>query len=284
MQPQYYAPDYTLDVCASEDGKNMNTVRYLEANKTRIFENLRSIAGPPSVQMQDVPRSSLAFWTEPDAEDARRDADEDDHPDVRYTAYRLDRHIQKEELSDSVTEDGLNSAYVVCKTKQEDCLPKPCHNSHNRGEDIEFATYDRAALESERVGPGGPEQMIAEEQYNHGYLLATVYKPSPIEVHKPLLTKSLTSTTKSGFSSAVSPPKPARVPSKHPLDDPRCECCRTGKVKCDKARPFCGTCVRRGRSHLCLYRRLDGTIGPDPGAEAVLALAEGVSTTNMELD
>ncbi|OBT62823.1 hypothetical protein VE03_07685 [Pseudogymnoascus sp. 23342-1-I1] len=261
---EYYAPEYTLDVPASTDKKNLNTVQLLEEYKIRIFENLRSIAGPPSVQLQDVPRSSLAFWVDPEVEDMRKDADEDDYPDVRYTTYRRDRHIHKDgDLSDSDDEDGTNSAYDMSKHKQKESPAKPRRNYHSHGEreDAGYATYGRVTLRSDTEKPGVLKQMMGVEERAN--------KLSPI--------KGLTTGT--NFSSADSPTRP-----RNPADDPRCECCKTGKTKCDKARPFCSTCVRRNRQNRCLYRRMDGTIGPDPGAEAALALVAGIGITNMQLD
>lgn len=206
--------------------------------------------------MQDVPRSSLAFWVRPEAEDTRYDADEDDYPDVRYTTYRRDRQIHRDEdLSDSDDEDDI-------KRRQKGSPAKPLHNHHSHGDDVEYAMY--VTLKSDTERPGVPEQMIRLEQH--------AKKLSPI--------KSLTDTN---VNSAGSPARtPAKARPRNPADDPRCECCKIGKTKCDKARPFCSTCVRRNRQDRCLYRRLDGTIGPDPGA--ALALVEGIGIANMGLD
>lgn len=208
--------------------------------------------------MQDVPRSSLAFWVRPEAEDARYDADEDDYPDVRYTAYRRDRQIYRDEdLSDSDDEDEDD-----IKRRQKGSPGKPLRNYHNHGDNVEHARY--VTLKSDTERPGVPEEMIRPEQH--------AKKLSPI--------KRLIDTNVNPAGS------PARTPAKawlrNPADDPRCECCKVGKTKCDKARPFCSTCVRRNRQDRCLYRRLDGTIGPDPGA--ALALVEGIGIANMELD
>ena len=107
--------------------------------------------------MQDVPRSSLAFWVRPEAEDARYDADEDDYPDVRYTAYRRDRHIHRDEdLSDSDDEDDI-------KRRQKGSPTKPLHNHHSHENDVEYARYVTLKLGTKR--PGVPEQMIRLEQH-----------------------------------------------------------------------------------------------------------------------
>jgi hypothetical protein len=201
--------------------------------------------------MQDVPRSSLAFWVAPEAENARKDADEDDYPDVRYTPYRRDRQIHNdEELSDSDYEDGIT--YAMSRLRQKDTPTKSPRNYRNHGKD---GTYGRVALRSDTRRPGILEQMMGVEQH------ANTLSP----------TKCLTTDTNVGFV-ADSPTRPSKARPRDPADDPRCECCKVGKTKCDKARPFCSTCVRRNRQDRCLYRRLDGTIGPDPGAEAAIAL------------
>lgn len=213
--------------------------------------------------MQDVPRSSLAFWVDPEVEGARKDADEDDYPDIRYTTYRRDRHIHRdEELSDSEYEDkyGVNSPWVALSNRRQNRSPaKPHHaNYHTHREDVEYATYGRARPDTE--GFGAPEKMIGGEQH--------VNKLSPM--------RRLMTHTKTEVSRAGDPASPWKPQPRNPADDPRCESCKTGKTKCDKARPFCSTCIRRNRQDRCLYRRLDGTVGPDPGAGAALALAEEI--------
>ncbi|KFY18321.1 hypothetical protein V493_08720 [Pseudogymnoascus sp. VKM F-4281 (FW-2241)] len=266
VNDEYYQVNYKLDVCAATDKKNLNTVQVLEANKIRIFENLRSIVGPPSIQMQDVPRSSLAFWAQPEAEGAREDADENDYPDVRDTTYRRDRQIQKEgELSDSDGEDDTNSAYLMSKRRLLNDSPvNPRLDYHSHGEEVENATY--AALKSDTDRHEVGEQIIMMEQQAN--------KLSPIK-------KLATGTN---LRSTHSPARIAKSTARNPADDPRCECCKVGKTKCDKARPFCSTCVRRNRQNRCLYRRPDGTIGPDPGAEAALAIVEGIGISSMQLE
>lgn len=208
--------------------------------------------------MQDVPRSSLAFWVAPEVEDARKDADEDDYPDVRYTPYRRDRQVYKDdELSDSDDEDGIT--YAMSRRRHKGTPTKAPRNYRSHGKDVEYGTYGRVALRTDIERPGIPEEMMKVEA------------------------KSLTTDTNVG-SAADSPTRPAKARPRDPADDPRCECCKIGKTKCDKARPFCSTCVRRNRQDRCLYRRLDGTIGPDPGAEVAMALVEGIGIANMQLD
>ncbi|KFY13202.1 hypothetical protein V492_03426 [Pseudogymnoascus sp. VKM F-4246] len=214
---EYYAPDYQLDVCAATDKKNLNTVQTLEANKIRIFENLRSIAGPPSVEIQDVPRSSLAFWVDPEVEGARRDEDEDDYPDVRYTTYRRDRQVHRDEdLSDSYDEEGINDAYVMPIRRQNDSPRNSTRNYQSYGEedveDVEDAADRRAArpdygspaLKSDTTGPGEREQTIWLEQHAN--------KLSP--------TKSLTTVIKA-TNTARSPARAGKPQPRNPANDPR---------------------------------------------------------------
>lgn len=211
--------------------------------------------------MQDVPRSSLAFWVDPEVEGARKDADEEDYPDIRYTTYRRDRHIHKdEELSDSEDEDKDGTPWAVLSNRRQNRSPaKPHHSKYDtHGEDVEYATYGRARPDTER--PGAPEKLIGGEQHAN--------KLSPM--------RRLMAHTNTEVSPASDPASPQKLQPRNPADDPRCESCKTGKTKCDKARPFCSTCIRRNRQDRCLYRRLDGTVGPDPGAEAALALAEEI--------
>ncbi|KFY44096.1 hypothetical protein V495_03640 [Pseudogymnoascus sp. VKM F-4514 (FW-929)] len=243
---QYYAPDYKLDVCASDDKENRNTFQHLEAKKIRIFENLRSIAGPPSVQMQDVPRSSLAFWVAPDAEDARKDADEDDYPDVRNTIYRSDRKIYKdEEMDDSDDEYDIDYGYATAKRRRNHSSTKPpptkpSRSYYSHSKDFEYATHDRATLNSKAKASETPKKMMGVGQ--------RVSKYSPA---KPF-------TTSTQDSPAGSTALARKVVPRNPANDPR--------------------------QDRCLYARMDGTIGPDPGAEAALALAEDIAIGNMELD
>ncbi len=100
---EYYAPDYELNVRAS-NMDNANTPEYLEKIKVQVIENLKRTTFAPSVQMTDVPRDPEGMNDEADAE--LDDADEDDNPDARYTKRRWDKYVEKDgELSDSEDED-----------------------------------------------------------------------------------------------------------------------------------------------------------------------------------
>ncbi|ERF75539.1 hypothetical protein EPUS_08444 [Endocarpon pusillum Z07020] len=109
---EYYAPDYELNVRAS-NMDNANSKEYLEKIRTQVIENLRRTTFAPSVQMTDVPRDSMAMNEEDEAE--LDDLDEDQNPDKRNTQHRFNKYIEKPgELSDSEDEE-MNEANGVRK-------------------------------------------------------------------------------------------------------------------------------------------------------------------------
>jgi histone deacetylase 1/2 len=109
---KYYAPDYELDVRPS-NMDNANSREYLEKIRVQVIENLKRTAFAPSMQMQDVPRDSLAV--NDDDEAAMDDLDDDENPDRRRTQRRFDKYIEKDgELSDSEDEE-MNEANGVRK-------------------------------------------------------------------------------------------------------------------------------------------------------------------------
>lgn len=90
---------------------NANTRDYLEKIQNQIIDNLRRVANAPSVQMQDVPRESMAMNDEDDA--VLDDLDEDENPDKRHTQRRFDRSVEPDgELSDS-DDEGMNETNGV---------------------------------------------------------------------------------------------------------------------------------------------------------------------------
>lgn len=92
---------------------NANSREYLEKIRVQVIENLKRTTFAPSVQMQDVPRDSLAMNDEDEA--AMDDMDEDENPDRRRTQRRFDKYIEKDgELSDSEDEE-MNEANGVRK-------------------------------------------------------------------------------------------------------------------------------------------------------------------------
>ncbi|KZT19380.1 histone deacetylase [Neolentinus lepideus HHB14362 ss-1] len=93
---EYFGPTYELDVKPS-NMEDMNTLRYLERVKNILSDNLRRQGGPPSVQMQDVPRTSMdILMDDANAEDDFIPQDERRHQRLLDTRRQADG-----ELSDS---------------------------------------------------------------------------------------------------------------------------------------------------------------------------------------
>jgi histone deacetylase 1/2 len=101
---QYYGPDYELDVRAS-NMENANSKDYLEKIKMQVIENLKKTAHAPSVQMTDVPRTTMLGGTDED-EAELDDLDEDENMDVRMTQRRRDKRVARDdEFEDSDDEE-----------------------------------------------------------------------------------------------------------------------------------------------------------------------------------
>lgn len=101
---QYYGPDYELDVRAS-NMENANSRDYLEKIKMQVIENLKKTAHAPSVQMTDVPRTTMLGGTDED-EAELDDLDEDENMDVRMTQRRRDKRVARDdEFEDSDDEE-----------------------------------------------------------------------------------------------------------------------------------------------------------------------------------
>ncbi|PCH33397.1 histone deacetylase complex catalytic component RPD3 [Wolfiporia cocos MD-104 SS10] len=93
---EYFGPDYELDVKAS-NMEDLNNPEYLERVKSIVLEHLRHVGGPPSVQMQDVPRMPVdAVLEDPNEDEDMISKDE------RRPQRLLDSRRQADgELSDS---------------------------------------------------------------------------------------------------------------------------------------------------------------------------------------
>lgn len=90
----YYGPDYRLHITPS-NMENLNSREYLEKCRNRILDNLRHLAGAPSVPLgTEVP---------PDALNSDNDDDDEQDPDLRPG--RDGRRVPDNELSDSDDED-----------------------------------------------------------------------------------------------------------------------------------------------------------------------------------
>ncbi|KAH8680056.1 histone deacetylase-like protein RpdA/Rpd3 [Tricladium varicosporioides] len=101
---EYYGPDYELDV-RSSNMENANSKDYLEKIKIQVIENLKKTAHAPSVQMTDVPRTTLTGATDND-DDEMDDQDEDENKDTRHTKRRWDQRITRDdELDESEDEE-----------------------------------------------------------------------------------------------------------------------------------------------------------------------------------
>jgi histone deacetylase 1/2 len=86
--------------------ENANSQDYLEKIKIGVIENLRQTAHAPSVQMTDVPRTTIFGGTEED-DDILDDQDEDDHPDARITQRRNDKRIERDDEFDESDDEEI---------------------------------------------------------------------------------------------------------------------------------------------------------------------------------
>ncbi len=84
---------------------NANSKDYLEKIKIQVIENLKKTAHAPSVQMTDIPRTTIMGGT--DEDDAELDdLDEDENKDTRHTQRHWDQNITRdEELDESDDEE-----------------------------------------------------------------------------------------------------------------------------------------------------------------------------------
>ncbi|RDL33341.1 Arginase [Venustampulla echinocandica] len=109
---EYYGPDYELDVRPS-NMENANSKDYLEKIKIQVIENLKKTAHAPSVQMTEVPRTTLAGGTDED-EAELDDLDEDENKDTRHTKRRWDQRITRDdELDESEDEEEARANGVL---------------------------------------------------------------------------------------------------------------------------------------------------------------------------
>lgn len=93
--------------------ENANSKDYLEKIKIQVIENLKKTAHAPSVQMTDVPRTTIMGGTDDD-EAELDDLDEDENKDVRHTKRRWDQHITRDdELDESEDEDEARANGVT---------------------------------------------------------------------------------------------------------------------------------------------------------------------------
>lgn len=85
--------------------ENANSKDYLEKIKIQVIENLKKTAHAPSVQMTDVPRTTMAGGAD-DEDDELDDLDDDENKDARNTKRRWDQRITRDdELDESEDEE-----------------------------------------------------------------------------------------------------------------------------------------------------------------------------------
>jgi len=127
---EYFGPEYELDV-RSSNMDDLNTPQYLERIKRITLENLRHTGGPPSVQVQPVPRLPR------DDEDEKMDEDTEDLNERRTQRMRDSAVQRDDEMSDSEDE-----------------------GEGGRKNERNFRDDDIAPL-SPRIGGGGPSPHAA---------------------------------------------------------------------------------------------------------------------------
>ncbi|KAF1331561.1 Histone deacetylase, partial [Globisporangium splendens] len=103
---EYYAPNFKLHLEPDPDLENANSKEYLEEYKIKIFENLRTLTGAPSVQMNEVPPSFMIREEDEDAmdPDSRTDNDGKRQHDAEF--YRDDKDQRGNDDENGVEDDG----------------------------------------------------------------------------------------------------------------------------------------------------------------------------------
>lgn len=89
--------------------ENANSKDYLEKIKIQVIENLKKTAHAPSVQMTDVPRTTIMGGTDED-EAELDDLDEDENKDVRTTKRQWDQRITRDDELDESEDEEENRA------------------------------------------------------------------------------------------------------------------------------------------------------------------------------
>lgn len=88
---------------------NANSKEYLEKIKIQVIENLKKTAHAPSVQMTEIPRTTMLGGTEED--DAELDdLDEDENKDIRLTQRRFDAQITRDDELDESDDEEMAHA------------------------------------------------------------------------------------------------------------------------------------------------------------------------------
>ena len=159
---------------------NANSREYLDKIRIQVIENLKRTTFAPSVQMQDVPRDSMAMNDEDEA--ALDDLDEDENTDKRHTQRRFDNHIEKGgELSESEDEE-MNHANGVRKQPGT-------RKRRNRMDYRNLGQLNDSGMDSNTVTPqqgsSGPDNDVDEEMTLDDARLSEpdgVETPSPVGI------------------------------------------------------------------------------------------------------
>jgi histone deacetylase 1/2 len=93
---------------------NANSKDYLEKIKIQVIENLKQTAHAPSVQMTEIPRTTILGGTDED-EDILDDLDEDENPDARNTKRRWDQHIERDDEFEDSDDEEMAAANGVSR-------------------------------------------------------------------------------------------------------------------------------------------------------------------------
>lgn len=88
---------------------NANSNEYLEKIKIQVIENLKKTAHAPSVQMTEIPRTTMLGGTEED-DDILDDLDEDENKDTRNTKRRWDQNVERDDEFEESDDEEMAEA------------------------------------------------------------------------------------------------------------------------------------------------------------------------------
>lgn len=117
--------------------ENANSKDYLEKIKIQVIENLKKTAHAPSVQMMDVPRTTMTGGTEED-EAELDDLDEDENKDVRNTKRQWDQHISRDDELDESDDEEMNASNGISHSEKPKRRNIMDYQNANAVEDIEM--------------------------------------------------------------------------------------------------------------------------------------------------
>lgn len=118
--------------------ENANSKEYLQKITNQVIENLKKTAFVPSVQMTDVPRTTILGGTD-EEDDIADDMDEDENKDVRMTSHRMDNQITRDdEFDESDDEDAAAKAYGNSKQDKPKRRNIMDYQNANAASDVEM--------------------------------------------------------------------------------------------------------------------------------------------------